>query len=376
MAYKVELLADAIDRRARNAKLVRHGLQLDIVGGRPGAMLRRNAAIGVIVPALASFERKPIRLPVETEKPEVTEADLQPAWRVGRRVLSAPVTLVLAGKRLQLTPAQLAPMLVLPKDAGAKPLLGGAAANRYFAKLDRTVSHPARNATFSVYGPSVRIVPAQPGLGLDVAKSSAAVFAAARRSTGRVARLSVGKVLPERGTAEAKAMGITGLVGSYETIYGGIPNRIHNVQLVAHLVDDKLIAPGATFSFNGTTGERTAAKGFLEAPVIINGEPRPASAAASARCRRPSSTRPTRPGCRSRRARTTRSTSRTIRSGRDATVDYPNIDLKFVNDTDHWLLLRTFVGSSSLVGRRSTGRRSTGGSSRDLAAARSSAAPP
>ena len=40
VAYKVELLADAIDRRARNAKLVRHGLQLDIVGGRPGAMLR------------------------------------------------------------------------------------------------------------------------------------------------------------------------------------------------------------------------------------------------------------------------------------------------------------------------------------------------
>ena len=35
--------------------------------------------------------------------------------------------------------------------------------------------------------------------------------------------------------------------------------------------------------------------------------------------------------------------------GRDATVDYPDIDLKFVNDTRQWLLLRTFVGSSSLV---------------------------
>ena len=67
-------------------------------------------------------------------------------------------------------------------------------------------------------------------------------------------------------------MGIIGTVGTYETIYGGDPNRIHNVQLVAHLVDGKLIAPGPTFSFNGATGERTAAKGFLEAPVIINGE--------------------------------------------------------------------------------------------------------
>ena len=44
------------------------------------------------------------------------------------------------------------------------------------------------------------------------------------------------------------------------------------MQLVAELIDGTLIAPGETFSFNGTTGERTAAKGFQEAPVIINGE--------------------------------------------------------------------------------------------------------
>ena len=35
--------------------------------------------------------------------------------------------------------------------------------------------------------------------------------------------------------------------------------------------------------------------------------------------------------------------------GRDATVNYPDTDLKFVNDTDHWLLLRTFVSSSTLT---------------------------
>jgi vancomycin resistance protein YoaR len=35
--------------------------------------------------------------------------------------------------------------------------------------------------------------------------------------------------------------------------------------------------------------------------------------------------------------------------GRDATVNYPDLDLKFRNDTGHWLLLRTWVGSSSLT---------------------------
>jgi hypothetical protein len=35
--------------------------------------------------------------------------------------------------------------------------------------------------------------------------------------------------------------------------------------------------------------------------------------------------------------------------GRDATVNFPDLDLRFSNDTDHWLLLRTFVGAGSLT---------------------------
>ncbi len=35
--------------------------------------------------------------------------------------------------------------------------------------------------------------------------------------------------------------------------------------------------------------------------------------------------------------------------GRDATVNYPDLDLRFTNDTENWLLLRTFVGSGSLT---------------------------
>ena len=35
--------------------------------------------------------------------------------------------------------------------------------------------------------------------------------------------------------------------------------------------------------------------------------------------------------------------------GRDATVDYPDVDLQVRQRHGHWLLLRTFVGSSSLT---------------------------
>ena len=55
--------------------------------------------------------------------------------------------------------------------------------------------------------------------------------------TLRSAKLIVERTDADRTTAEAKAMNIKGLVASYQTFYGGEANRIHNVQLVSHLVD-------------------------------------------------------------------------------------------------------------------------------------------
>src|SRR5207247_7725559 len=123
----------------------------------------------------------------------------------------------------------------------------------------------------------------------------------------------------------------------------------HNVQVVAHLVDDKLIAPGATFSFNETTGARTAAKGFLEAPVIINGEL--GTGLGGGVCQ--VSTTVFNAAYEAGLSITARTNHALYIShyplGRDATVNYPDVDLRFVNDTSHWLLLRTFVGSYSLT---------------------------
>jgi vancomycin resistance protein YoaR len=174
-------------------------------------------------------------------------------------------------------------------------------------------------------------------------------LAAAFAPTARFARLVIRTRAPERTTAEAKAMGIVDLVGAYTTIYGGEPNRIHNVRLVARLIDKHLIAPGETFSFNQTTGERTAEKGFLEAPVIINGELQTGLGGGVCQVSTTTFNAAFEAGL--------DITERTNHSlyiahypqGRDATVNYPDVDLKFVNDSPHWLLLRTWVGSSSLT---------------------------
>jgi vancomycin resistance protein YoaR len=349
VAYEVDRVGSAIDRPAQDAKLTKHGLRVELLPGGPGRLLDRPAAARAIVGALAGFDRAPVALPVRTVHPHVTTAGLVPALHLDRRVLSAPVTLTFATRRWALSRWQLAAMLLLQQNGHSGLQLGGHAADAYFAGLVRAVSHRPRDAGFAVDGSRVRLVPALPGVGLDVPRTTRAVLAAAVRRTARTARLVVAEAQPHRSNAQAKAMGITGLVAGYETFYGGIANRIHNVELVAHLIDGKLIAPGTTFSFNQATGERTAAKGFLEAPVIINGELQTALGGGVCQV----STTVFNAAYEAGLPITARTNHALYIShyplGRDATVDYPDVDLKFVNDTKHWLLLRTFVGTSSLV---------------------------
>jgi len=110
-----------------------------------------------------------------------------------------------------------------------------------------------------------------------------------------------------------------------------------------------VIAPGATFSFNQATGARTAAKGFREAPVIINGELQTGLGGGVCQV----STTVFNAAFEAGLPITERTNHALYIShypqGRDATVNYPDVDLKFVNDTGSWLLLRTYVTSSSLT---------------------------
>ena len=349
VAYEVGQLAAKIDRPHVEATLVRHGLAIDVVHGQAGELLDRVAATRQIVDSLAGFSRAPVELTVRTDSPSITVADLAPTRLLARRVLSAPVALGRGSASIEIPTTQLAKMLQLPADGLGQLVLGGPAADVYFSKLDRKLRHPPRDASFRVDGTHVAIVPSKPGLAVDVPRTAAAVLAAGERRTHRLAHLAEAIVQPARTTADVRAMGITGLVGNYETFFGGIPNRIHNVELVAHLIDGALIAPGATFSFNQTTGERTAAKGFVLAPVIINGEVQTALGGGICQV----STTTFNAAYEAGLPITARTNHALYIShyplGRDATVNYPDTDLKFVNDTKHWMLVRTFVTYSSLV---------------------------
>jgi len=352
LRYWLDRIERTVDAPHRDASIVLRGLTPQTVPSRSGRMLDRQAAATTIVRALASLRRQPVGLPVLTDPPKLNAGDLKVAAAEVRTALSAPVHLTLGATRWNLRPGRLARLLELPANGRRGLRIGGDGASHWFTALSRRVDKPAVDADWAISSSgTVRVIPDRPGYLLDVPRSASTVLRAALVTdpTLRSAKLTVQSVAADRSTAEARAMQIKGPVASYETFYGGEANRIHNVQLVSHLVDDHVIAPGAIFSFNQATGERTAAKGFKEAPVIINGELKTGLGGGVCQVSTTVFNAAYEAGLPI-LARTNHALYIShYPQGRDATVNYPDVDLQFQNDTGHWLLLRTWVGSSSLT---------------------------
>jgi len=62
-------------------------------------------------------------------------------------------------------------------------------------------------------------------------------------------------------------------IGRYVTSFNSRnKKRSTNIQLATSAINNYVVFPGETFSFNKVVGKRTAAKGYLRAPVIVRGE--------------------------------------------------------------------------------------------------------
>lgn len=136
----------------------------------------------------------------------------------------------------------------------------------------------AQNAYFDTSSGEVVIVAAVEGYGPDRAAAEIALQTLlfgepdVQTATSRTITLVDVTIQPEITTEMAQSMGITERLATWTIPLSGSSERINNIRLLCSLINNSLVAPGTTWSFNGTTGERTAEKGFQTAPVIINGK--------------------------------------------------------------------------------------------------------
>jgi vancomycin resistance protein YoaR len=143
---------------------------------------------------------------------------------------------------------------------------------------------------------------------------------------------------------------ITGLLASYTTHFEPTQTaRSENVRIATKALDMAIIKPGGTLSFNQIVGERTIEGGYKDAFIIVNGEFVPGLAGGI--CQVSSTLYNT--GLFANLSVTQRTNHDLAISyvplGQDATVAYPDLDLKFNNNSGGYLLLRTRTNSNTLT---------------------------
>jgi vancomycin resistance protein YoaR len=156
------------------------------------------------------------------------------------------------------------------------------------------------------------------------------------------------RAAPALTTSDALAMGIDRRMGSYKTYNSGTADRITNLRLGVQELDDTLVAPGETFSLNEAIGERTAERGFRSAPVIIGTTFAEEIGGGTSQVATTVFNTAWEAGLRITERNPHSLYISRYQLGRDATVYWPSLDLKFVNDTKHWVLVKGFAETDGI----------------------------
>lgn len=168
----------------------------------------------------------------------------------------------------------------------------------------------------------------------------------------QIVELAFEKTAPNKTLADVNDLGIDERIGFGESFYGhSIPTRIHNVSNAANIINNYIVAPGQEFSFNQALGEVSKRTGFQPAYVISGGQTVLGDGGGVCqvsttlfRALLDSGLQITR-----RLPHSYRVSYYEINNepGYDATVYSGNVDLRFVNDTDHHVLLHFTVDSKN-----------------------------
>ena len=132
------------------------------------------------------------------------------------------------------------------------------------------------------------------------------------------------------------------MIAAFTTKTTSSSNRNSNINLACQTINGTVLLPDETFSFNTVVGERTTARGYLEAGAIAGGQL--VEEVGGGICQVSSTL--FNAVARANLEIVSRSPhawpSTYVNKGEDATVNWPNLDFKFKNDTDTPIFVITY----------------------------------
>jgi vancomycin resistance protein YoaR len=272
MEEALERLDAAFGKPAREGDVTFEGGNVQRVLGKPGNEIDRSTASDELEAAYASGGTAELTL--GPAQPEIDENDVQDAMNeFANPAVSGPVVLEFDTARVRLSPAEFAPAL------GMKPEGGELVPDLHEGKLNRIVHRELTgadgapvDATVRLVDGSPRVIPSKPGVSYEPSDVADAFLELVVRDPGE-RRMAVKATVEnaEFTTKDARRLRIKERVSSFTTYYPYAEYRNINIGRAAELVNGTVLKPGETFSLNGTVGERTAANGFTKGFIISDG---------------------------------------------------------------------------------------------------------
>ena len=195
-------------------------------------------------------------------------------------------------------------------------------------KIDRE-SVDASVADFNVETYEFTFNPSSTGLQLDTDALRRDVISALEAGGGDVT-LSVAEQPPEISTEQISEM--YGLIDyAITNANASSKSRLNNITLAMSMINGTKLAPGETFSFNGTVGQRTSGRGFKMATAYSGGEVTEQVGGGICQVSTTLFNAAVKADMRIDERHNHSLTVHYVDKGKDATVDWGNQDLKFTN---------------------------------------------
>ncbi|MFG1911876.1 VanW family protein [Kribbella sp. NPDC048928] len=350
----VEKLAGQVNRKATEGTITFKGTQP--VKHEPGEGLQLDTAkaAGAVVAAYPS-DGKAKELPVGVTKPQAGSDAIDKAVKeFAEPAMSGPVRLTVGSKSVDLEPAELAPALSVSVQEGKViPALNVKTLEPLFVQRFKTLETLPKDATVQIVGAAPKVVPAVNGLVVDRTKVGAAILSALPKPTGeRRAAVPLTPTKAKFTTEQAAALGITQKMGEFETTFPPATYRNVNIGTAAARINGTLLKPNEEFSLNKIVGERTKENGFTEGTIISGGKFKEDLGGGVSQSATTTFNAAFFSGLKivAHKAHSVYISRYPV--GREATVAWPTVDLKFLNDSGHGVLVQTIFKASTPSGSK------------------------
>ena len=239
---------------------------------RTGKALDPADTLGALRAAFLQETPDPVELELADVVPAIDQGDVQQALDTfASPAVAAPVTLDFEGSSVKIPPADYtAALSLVPTDGELVAALDDARLAEVVSS--RVTTGAPVDATVALVGGRPQVIPAKPGVTFDPAELASGFLATVAKPQGeRTLALTAQVAEPAFTTKDARALRITEQVSTFPTYFPYAEYRNINIGRAAEIIDGTVLKPGETFSLNDTVGERTEANGFTKGYVISDG---------------------------------------------------------------------------------------------------------